>query len=437
MTREENIQYLEARLRDNPKSIHFARLADYYLKQGRIDEAIELCLEGINHHPSYVTGNFILAKAYLAKGEREKAEAEYKKVLTHDQQYLAAHRELGDLMAKTGWENKAIMHYKTILRIDPLDEETRQMLRSVSGEGRIATPTVEKQKIEETPSPGAKEVPSIEGKPEEDWSKELEDVFSTEKTEHADEATTPPHDGTSESPTVEIPELEEKTEDVEESITLDIPQDTVEKETPEETSPPAVETQLIGDEPVFEPMEGQTAEDTETPVPQKEPEPEAKPGEKEFSFDIADVATEMEEKEEKQEDLSEDTLLDVGEIPPETPTEETPLAPETMPDIESEKEVPRETPSEEDTTETETPLTATEPESTDEDREPETGAPSEEKREAKIVSPTLGEIYAAQGQYAKAIKIYETLVKNNPKDESRYREKIEALQKKLDDSASI
>jgi len=434
MTDEENIQYLEARLRDNPKSLHFARLADYYLKQGRIDEAIQLCVEGINHHPSYVTGNFILAKAYLAKGEREKAEAEYKKVLTHDQQYLAAHRELGDLMAKTGWENKAIMHYKTILRIDPLDEETRQMLRSVSGEGRIAAPTVEKQKIEETPSPAVQETPSIEGKSEEDWSKELEDVFSAETTEQADEVTTPPQDGTPESPTIELPELEEEKEDVEESISLDIPEDTVEKDITEKISLPAAETQLIGDEPVFEPMEGPTAEDMETHVPQKEPEPEAKPDEKEFSFDIADVATEMDDKEEKQEDLSEDTLLDIGEMPPEIRKEEIPLTPETMPDTESEKEAPRKTPSEDDTFET--PLTAAEPESTDEAREAETDTASEEKTETKIVSPTLGEIYAAQGQYAKAIKIYETLINNNPKEESRYREKIEALQKKLDDSGS-
>ena len=394
MTDEEHIQYLESRLRDNPKSLHFARLADHYLKQGRIDEAIELCLEGINHHPSYVTGNFILAKAYLAKGEREKAESEYKKVLTHDQQYLAAHRELGDLMAKTGWENKAIMHYKTILRIDPLDEETRQMLRSVSGEGRIATPAVEEKKIEGVPSPGAEEAPGIEGEPKEDWSKELEDVFSAEKTEPAEEATTPPDDVTPETPMTELPELEEKTEDVEEPVTLDIPEDVVEAEKSETPSPPASETQLIGEEPILEPMEGQVREDTETPLPEKEPEPEAKPDEKEFSFDIADVATEMDDKEEKVEDFSEDTLLDVGDKPPETQTEETPLSPEATPTVETVPEAPRETLIEEETSET--PLTTVEPEPTSDTPESEVDATSEEKKDVKIVSPTLGEIYAAQ-----------------------------------------
>ena len=53
----ETIQRLEERLRENPKSLLFARLADLYLHQERIDEAIDLCLEGVQHHPSYVTGN--------------------------------------------------------------------------------------------------------------------------------------------------------------------------------------------------------------------------------------------------------------------------------------------------------------------------------------------------------------------------------------------
>ena len=137
MTDERLIRYLEMRLQSNPKSLLFARLADLYLKQGRVDEAIDLCRDGVKHHPSYITGNFILAKAHLAKGDREQAEAEYKKVLSHDQQYLAAHRALGDLMARTGWENKAVMHYKDLLCIDPMDGDTRQMMVSFTSDGKL------------------------------------------------------------------------------------------------------------------------------------------------------------------------------------------------------------------------------------------------------------------------------------------------------------
>jgi len=50
----------------------------------------------------------------------------------------------------------------------------------------------------------------------------------------------------------------------------------------------------------------------------------------------------------------------------------------------------------------------------------------------KFVTPTLGEIYADQGQYSKAIAVYETLSKNEPENEM-YRQKLESLKKKLDE----
>ncbi|MBN2028949.1 tetratricopeptide repeat protein [bacterium] len=132
MTEEETIQYLEERLKENPKSLLFARLADIYIRRGRIDEAIDLCSQGIQHHPYYLTGNYILGKAYDLKGEQDKAEAEYKKVLLHDSHYLAAHKALGDMMLAMGWEDKAALHYREIIRIDPLEEEVHELLNSLT-----------------------------------------------------------------------------------------------------------------------------------------------------------------------------------------------------------------------------------------------------------------------------------------------------------------
>ena len=52
------IEDLEKRLKTNPKSLLFARLADLYLKADRKEEAIQLCEEGVKNHPSYITGHF-------------------------------------------------------------------------------------------------------------------------------------------------------------------------------------------------------------------------------------------------------------------------------------------------------------------------------------------------------------------------------------------
>jgi tetratricopeptide (TPR) repeat protein len=54
------------------------------------------------------------------------------------------------------------------------------------------------------------------------------------------------------------------------------------------------------------------------------------------------------------------------------------------------------------------------------------------RQKGKFFTPTLGEIYTAQGQYAKAIAVFETLIKNNPEN-SLYKQKLEYLRKKLDE----
>jgi len=54
-----------------------------------------------------------------------------------------------------------------------------------------------------------------------------------------------------------------------------------------------------------------------------------------------------------------------------------------------------------------------------------------EKNSLKIVCPTLGEIYSAQGQFKKAIQVYETLIEKYPEDTEKYTQKINELKKKL------
>jgi len=60
--------------------------------------------------------------------------------------------------------------------------------------------------------------------------------------------------------------------------------------------------------------------------------------------------------------------------------------------------------------------------------EPEQKPSSEPPR--KIVTPTLGEIYAAQGQYAKAIGVFEILRQKEP-DNPEWEKKIQMLKQKL------
>ncbi|KAA3657446.1 MAG: hypothetical protein DWQ10_13250 [Calditrichaeota bacterium] len=53
----------------------------------------------------------------------------------------------------------------------------------------------------------------------------------------------------------------------------------------------------------------------------------------------------------------------------------------------------------------------------------------------RIVTPTLGEIYAAQGQYAKAVNVFEVLLKKNPEN-TMYQDKVDQLRQRLNENAN-
>lgn len=72
---------LEARLASNAKSPSFARLASYYLKEGQIQKAVDICLEGLKHFPNYGTAHLVLGRCYEALGRNIEAMLEYRRVL--------------------------------------------------------------------------------------------------------------------------------------------------------------------------------------------------------------------------------------------------------------------------------------------------------------------------------------------------------------------
>ena len=65
-TREKAIKALEKRLKKQPGSPLFARLAGYYLEDGRTDDALRVCNEGIIHHPYYTTGLLMKGRTLVA-----------------------------------------------------------------------------------------------------------------------------------------------------------------------------------------------------------------------------------------------------------------------------------------------------------------------------------------------------------------------------------
>lgn len=60
------IQKFEDKIRGNPLSPEFVKLANYYLINGNVTQAISLLQSGLQFYPNYTTAKLVLGKCYLA-----------------------------------------------------------------------------------------------------------------------------------------------------------------------------------------------------------------------------------------------------------------------------------------------------------------------------------------------------------------------------------
>lgn len=386
---ETDTEFLEKFFEKNPGSVIFARLADTYLELDKVDIATELCEDGIKKHPFYTTGHFILGKCYLAKKKYELAEKEFKRVLLFDPKFLAAHKYYGDLMKEIGWENTCETSYKKILQIDPLDEVARSMVGDYILEG-TETETEEQESARED------QLDSFESQLAETKvggdlmeampvSPEEEDMLFQEEEEIQEDT-------------------EQKTSAIEGQVTQ------IDDEKAEEFS--YILDDIFKDEVVEEDNgESQMSLDVESSDEEAIVEFEDDPD----SY-LAQLRIEEEEtpKPENEPDLELDEFKGSG-----FPLEPRSDVGDSFQQLDSsdfqEQNFKEPEPAEKEPAE----------------KEP---APRPNKRRKangdKIVTPTLGEIYSAQGQYTKAIDVFETLLKKHPENDF-YLKKIDHLKQKL------
>jgi len=485
MTREETINFLRKKIEKNPKSILFARLADYYLKQKRIKEALELCTKGCEYNPDYITGNYILAKIYLTMGEHEKAETQFKKVISHDRYFLAAHKHLGDMMAKIGWENKAINHYKDILKLDPMEQEASQMLETFSLEEDS-----DDTEIFYNDFSASEDTNVLDESSQDDDIKtteidqELRKVFDEE---NVSEETTK-QDIELEEVTAEDKSATEEEKDTEtEDLKFELPDDLNEKETEKDQissettdekdksdeTPKAVSEDdksdswiLPGDMEEEIKTEEKETKNLENLHISKPSEPESKDiqsADEDEPRTEADLDQEINKKEmdsftetsENTEETEEEKVTDTEResdeyeiTPPETHDTDEDLREKEIITESEPAEYKKTLPEKQETEEIPEKEIITDPESEkQEDQPPEkqdaekdiqdaSSQSVEQKKEIEsadkednLVTPTLGEIYSAQGQYSKALDVYKKLLEKNP-DNKEYKKKIQELEQK-------
>ncbi len=116
-------------LQKNPRSRVFAPLAEAYRKMGLLDQALELCKQGVKHHPNFVSGRVAYGRICLEKGLLEQAEEELSSATRLSPDNLLAHRLLAKLYVQQRQPARALKSFKYVLLLHPKDEEARRFVQ--------------------------------------------------------------------------------------------------------------------------------------------------------------------------------------------------------------------------------------------------------------------------------------------------------------------
>src|SRR5882762_1706099 len=134
------IESLKDRIARDPLSRAFLQLAEEYRKEGRYQEAIDVCLDGLQRHPAYHTARISLGRTYLEAGDLENARRTFVEVLELQPENHLAAKLLAEIQKKMGDPAGAAATYRAILGYYPTDREVATLLDETLRQGAVSIP---------------------------------------------------------------------------------------------------------------------------------------------------------------------------------------------------------------------------------------------------------------------------------------------------------
>ncbi len=460
-----SIENLKNVYQKNPDSILFAHLAARYIEEEEYQKAVDLCGKGLVKHPDYAFGHFILGIAHYHVKNYTDAKRELETALAYDPANPKAWEVLSTINEILNLSDDASKSNLNSYLVDYFNEEASPSFiqKEESPALDVEEHTVDektqiKDQVEEIPDEitesdidNVVEDVLADSDEEFDFEKTLNEVFKVDETSMKTEK------GESELTEKEIDSVEQKSDDSggpgkKEMVSADEFTSAIASFfTEDEAKPGSDETAgNAGEEPTIK----EEAEE-EKPIEESALESEAtegRPQEEQKEMDKIESETEIptERSDDELMDISSvvsDFMEDIDILPEEkadqqvdidqTKTEETTPPPSDLvesepPDIEKELEVPKES----DFTMPEIPKDDVQQEMKPEKKTDLEAFRLKKASRAKdthvgkppILSPTLGEIYIAQGRFEEAIDVFKQLIDKDPQN-ARYKRKIADLER--------
>jgi len=159
------IESLKDRIARDPLSRAFLQLAEEYRKEGRYQEAIDVCLDGLQRHPAYHTARISLGRTYLEAGDLENARRTFVEVLELQPENHLAAKLLAEIQKKMGDPAGAAATYRAILGYYPTDREVATLLDETLRQGAASMPPTRSAAIGAPAIPTSRPAPSTPAVP--------------------------------------------------------------------------------------------------------------------------------------------------------------------------------------------------------------------------------------------------------------------------------
>ncbi|RKH24250.1 tetratricopeptide repeat protein [Corallococcus praedator] len=165
------VERYEQLLRQDPTSSVFVELAKALLEKGDAARTIEVCTQGITHHPTSTVGRVLWGKALIQLGRPAEAMEQFDQAIAIEKDNPYAYNLIGEVLLQRGLFRSALPILRKAVALQPNNGRVKQWLdqaqQALSGGpapifadlGTLAVPAAAPED-DEAPAPGAEAQPS-------------------------------------------------------------------------------------------------------------------------------------------------------------------------------------------------------------------------------------------------------------------------------------
>ncbi len=122
------VEKFEQMLAEDPKSTAFVELARALIDRGDNDRAMQVCEQGLTHHPGHVVGRVLLGKALINAGRAAEAMTQFDRAIHVEKDNPHAYNLISELLLRKGLYRSALPILRKAVALQPTDARIKQWM---------------------------------------------------------------------------------------------------------------------------------------------------------------------------------------------------------------------------------------------------------------------------------------------------------------------